>query len=581
MRRVFIMLFILILTIGCRTLLPDLQPTPTAPIPTSTATYTPPPTETPTSTPSPTVPTETSTSAADTITPPVNSATTETAMPGSVDFEIRTHPDGDLYVGDLVSLEVIVPSGLKLEDSEVNVQFDPPQGDTIGPNKFGPFGIQGRQQATMIWAWDTSMLNAGEHELLFSIHPQEITFTETVTLLPASELPADEAGAVWTSITSECCITWYLTNTAAERDLPELLDQADAVSQTAVEQMGIEFSEPITITILPRLLGHGGFASDEVHVSYLDRNYSTNAWDMVLHHEMIHILDRRLGGELRPSILVEGLAVYQSGGHYKKEDLMPRAAALLEDHLGWYIPLNELTQDFYATQHEIGYLEAGTLVAYMVERWGWEAFSSFYRDIHPQDEGGHNAAINTALLKHFGLSYSALEQDFLAALRAEVDAATWIEDVRLTVTYYDTLRRYQQSMDPSAYFRTAWLLDSKEMRRRDIVADYYRHPSQPENVALETLLIAASEDLLAARYGQADEKLAAVNTVLEAIEANHPQPFSTDALAASYLETVRALAGAGYQVQQIDTQDGTFLAVVTTTTGGELFVITPSQVGEN
>jgi hypothetical protein len=498
-------------------------------------------------------------------------------MPVSTDFEVHTHPDGSLYVGDLVSLEVIVSPGLVSDDSEVSIQVDPPDGDVIGSSQFGLFGIQRRQQATMIWAWDTSLIGTGEHELHFSIQPQDITFTETVTLLPASELPADEAGAVWATMTSECCTTWYITHSAAERDLPELLDQADTVARLASEQMGIEFSQPITITILPRLLGHGGFAADEVHVSYLDRNYSTNTWDIVLHHEMIHILDRRLGGELRPSILVEGLAVYQSGGHYKKEDLLPRAAALLEEHLDWYIPLDELSRDFYALQHEVGYLEAGALVAYMVERWGWEAYSNFYRDIHPQDEGGETAAINAALLTHFGLSYTAIEDDFIAALQAQTDAAAWVDDVRLTVTYYDTLRRYQQIMDPSAYFRTAWLLDTKEMRRRDIVADYYRHPNQPANIALETLMIAVSDDISTASYSQADVKLAAVNAVLDAIEENDPNPFSANALAASYLETVSALTDAGYQVHHINPLDGTILALVTTTTGGELLELVLSQ----
>jgi hypothetical protein len=569
MRRFFIVLFILIMLIACRTLIPTAAPTPTVTIASSTASPTQtilPSTETATQTPSPTPQEETST-------PSPAATQTDTSVPVTVNFDVRTHPDGDLYVGDLVSLEVIVPPGISLDDSEVTIQVDPPQGTVLGPSQFSPFGIEGRKQATLIWAWDTAMIEAGEHELHFSIQPQEITFTETVTLLPASELPADEAGAAWASMESECCTTWYLTHSAAERDLLTLLDQADTVAQNAMDQMGIEFSEPITITILPRLLGHGGFASDEVHVSYLDRNYSTNTWAMVLHHEMIHILDRRLGGELRPSILVEGLAVYQSGGHYKKEDLIPRTAALLENHLNWYIPLKELSHDFYASQHEIGYLEAGALVAYMVERWGWEAYSNFYRDIHPQDEGGEIAAIDAALTTHFELSFSELEGDFITALQAEPEAASWVEDVRLTVLYYDTLRRYQQMMDPSAYFRTAWLLDTEEMRRRDIVADYYRHPSQADNIALETLMIAASEDISAARYLGAEAKLEAVNAVLDAIAENDPQPFSVNWTAKNYLETVRALTDSGYQAQQINLNEGVSQALVTTTTGGELIEV--------
>ena len=148
--------------------------------------------------------------------------------------------------------------------------------------------------------------------------------------------------------------------------------------------MGIQFTAPITITLMSRVLGHGGFASQDIDISYLDRNYAGSDFGLVLHHEMIHILDGRLGGDFRPSLLVEGLAVYETGGHFKKEPLMPRAAALLpgETGLGWYIPLAELADNFYLSQHEIGYLEGATLIEYMVNTWGWDAFSSFYRDIH-------------------------------------------------------------------------------------------------------------------------------------------------------------------------------------------------------
>jgi len=105
---------------------------------------------------------------------------------------------------------------------------------------------------------------------------------------------------------------------------------------THVEQiMHTKLNEPILVTFLPRTLGHGGFTSIGIYVSYLDENYAGGVPAMVIHHEMVHDVDRVLGGDYRPSLLVEGLAVYASGGHYKLEPITQQTAALVE--AGLYI----------------------------------------------------------------------------------------------------------------------------------------------------------------------------------------------------------------------------------------------------
>jgi hypothetical protein len=231
---------------------------------------------------------------------------------------------------------------------------------------------------------------------------------------------------------------------------------------------------------------------------------------------MVHLLDSRLGGELRPVLLVEGLAVYLSGGHFKPELLVPRAAALLA--LDWYIPLEKLLVDFYPAQHEIGYLQAGSLVAYMVERWGWGAFSDFYRNIHPDpDEKGQLAALDLALLRHFGLTFAQLERDYREMLRSQKITADVVEDVRLTVEFYNTVRRYQRLLDPSAFYQTPWLLDGPEMRRRGVVADYLRHPSGAANVTIETLLVIANAHLRQENYVETDALIRVVNSAIDKI----------------------------------------------------------------
>lgn len=223
-----------------------------------------------------------------------------------------------------------------------------------------------------------------------------------------------------------------------------------------------------------------------------------------------------LGGDLRPTIFLEGLAVYVAGGHFKPEPLIPRAAALLS--LNWYIPLRPLADLFYPSQHEIGYLEAGALVQYLVETYGWDAFNAFYRDIHPAPSGLQSDAIDLALLSHFGLTLDQLEEDFLAHLQAQPVDLAHIEDVRLSVQFYDTVRRYQQMFDPSAYFQTAWLADESVMRQKNITADYLRRPDGILNKYLENLLVETDIALQSGDYTDTAQRLQALNVMLDILE---------------------------------------------------------------
>jgi hypothetical protein len=294
---------------------------------------------------------------------------------------------------------------------------------------------------------------------------------------------------------------------------------------------------------------------------------------------MIHAIDGHLGGDFRPTIFVEGLAVYMTGGHYKPEPLMPQAATLLEGYLNWYIPLKPLTDDFYASQHEIGYLEGASLIEYMVKTYGEEAFFSFYRDIHSHQGESQSDSIDAALKIHFSISFSQLEQDFLLALSKETGTAAYVDDVRLEVNYYDTMRRYQQLLDPSAYFRTAWLLDNKTMRERGIVGDYLRHPHTPSNLALETLFITAGQQISAQDYSSASQTLDGISSVLDAIEHGTTDPFSASTMTADYLSIAATLQQQGYEVQSISLNGDTATTNVTRSDGPSLMLLSLQRTG--
>jgi hypothetical protein len=436
--------------------------------------------------------------------PPVSSPTPDPQ------FRVHLHPDGPFYIGDQVSFEVVTPTGFEAREKKVEVRFG---GQLIGTANFAPYGIAGRQQATLWWVWDTSALEPGMHLLSFAVTPEGPSWRQAVRLHPREALPDHAREARWESTETQCCIIHYISGTDAARDIETLAATADSLNGSLALLAGGGEGGMIPVVIMSRTLGHGGFTNGAIYVSYLDRNYAGSTFEMVLRHESVHWLDHALGGDLRPTLLLEGLAVYMAGGHFKPEPLIPRAAALL--HLNWYIPLRPLADSFYPSQHEIGYLEAGALVQYLVETYGWEAFNAFYRDIHPAPSGLQSDAMDLAIQSHFGLTLDQLEDNFLMHLRARRVDPLHMEDVRLTVQFYDTVRRYQQIFDPSAYFQTAWLADASVMRQKDITADYLRRPDGALNRFLENIFVEADASLRSGDYTDAAQRLQALNIMLD------------------------------------------------------------------
>jgi hypothetical protein len=449
---------------------------------------------------------------------PVNGTLTPTlaVAPAPVpapQFNVILHPDEPLYVGDQVSFEIITPTGFDTHDKQVEVRLGD---ELIGRAGFNPYGIAGRQEATLWWVWDTSSLEPGVQKLSFAVTPDGSSWQQAVHLLPREDLPVSERDARWETLVTDCCTINYISGTDAARDIQKLGKTADEAFARVSSAMPISNKEKIPIVIMPRTLGHGGFTNNAIYVSYLDRNYAGSTFDMILNHEVVHWFDNKQGGDLRPTIFLEGLAVYLTGGHFKPEALIPRAAALLS--LNWYIPLKSLADSFYPSQHEVGYLEAGALVQYLAATYGWQAFNSFYRDIHPAPGGLQSEAIDRALQTHFSLTLDQLESGFLAQLKSHPVDLSLIDDVRLSVQYYDTVRRYQQLFDPSAYFQTAWLADASTMRQKNITADYLRHPNGIINQYLENLLVETDVALRSGNYTETAQKLKTLNVMLDILE---------------------------------------------------------------
>jgi hypothetical protein len=428
-------------------------------------------------------------------------------------WQVIAHPDGRLYAGDLVSFEVVAGPDAPAGTTGIRARFED---QDLGTAPIAGYGIGQRRQATFWWLWDTRPLDPGRYTLTFTSLPDGSSWTESFRLESTQRMPELERNAAWASTTTDCCDLYYITGTDAERDLETIRRLVDETSAYAAGQLGADPAAQVPVYLMPRVVGHGGFSWGGLYVSYLDGNYVGNQVEILFTHEFVHHYDSLLGGEYLPPLFQEGLAVYLSGGHFKPEPIPQRAAALLE--LGWYIPLADLGADFYRQQHDIGYLEAGALVQYLVETYGWGAFNEFYRTI-PLSSGISPAqAIDSAVQDSFGLTLSGMETAYLAYLDTQSVSGDILTDLRLTVGLYDTVRRYQSAFDPSAYYLTAWLLDGSQMRQRGIVADLVRHPDRLENRLLESLLRQAGDRLFAGDYAGAERVLLWTNRLLDILE---------------------------------------------------------------
>lgn len=459
---------------------------------------------------------------------------------------VRLHPEEPLYVGDQVSFEVIAPSPEPYLNQSITITLTAPQ-TLIGSTSFQPYGFDRRPQATLLWAWDTHTLIAGDYKLNFSIPTLGQEWSQTVTLLPRSALPLSEQNAHWQTLPIDCCNIHFITNTAAHRDIEEIAEIVEQKYRITQEQIPYNPKEKLSIVVIPRVIGNGGFANAEINVSYLDRNYTANDFATILHHEMVHIFDQLAQPDARPSLFVEGIAVYLSGGHYFPEPLLPRAAEVVR--LKKYLPLESIANDFYNAQHELAYLEAGALMEYLTLRWGWQRVWETYLEMTLRKDESHLQAIDRALRAKLGISFQQLEDDYLTTLESLEENLQFAWDIETMELYYETLRSYQQQLDPAAYYRTAWMLDAAQMRQKGIIADYFRHPRRAENLVIELLLNEAGRARRANEYNRFREINEAITSTLDYFKGNATNPFLGNVLANNALQVVQILTTNGYEPQ--------------------------------
>jgi len=417
-----------------------------------------------------------------------------------------------LFEGDRMTVDVdpLLPSSVAWTgDAEPVVVMTLPDGETFSA-PVGLMGLDRTAQARFYWITElpTDVTTAATISLPITltlalpadvpdVDPANNTLVVPVPILSREAVSPPEPAAKWTVTDTVGFTMHYLTGSAAERDLAAIMATADDAYLEVTARMG-EPDDPVDIYLLDRVVGQGGYASSEwVAVSYPDRRYSPVSLSTVIRHELTHRLDDAIGCGGAPSLLREGLAVYLAGGHYRPEPLREKAAALLMTTT--YVPLPTLVEDFHTHQHEVGYLEAGAMVSYLVESYGWPSLERMCRaasDVIGDDGARWEAALAALDLRDAGSGpdpVGTFEQAWQTWLRAPGVRPQDQTLVELELQLMDLMRTYQSAYDPVAHFLGGVLFSPAEGERMGIVADFVRRPRTAEAIAVELVLAMAQE----------------------------------------------------------------------------------------
>lgn len=446
------------------------------------------------------------------------------------ELDLWTFPGPEHYEGDLLTFQVPIGGfgtysiekmtlsidGLPV-DAEPILRGDPLLGDVVVfPNAFDSDGEVGGH-----WI-----------EVTGSLEPdRRIAITQRIVILPAVGRPRQESVTRWAVERTVCCNVTYLEESAAARDLDVVVEIIDDSARRVEDHFGLTLPR-VNFVLLDRLWGNGGYAGDEVVVSYLDRNFSPGrgaAFRQTVLHELAHAITDQIE-HATPWPLLEGVAVQFSGGHFKPEPLGARARVLAQR--GDLPLLVDLYDGFREMQHESRYIATGAFAEYIVATYGLAALV----DVLDSDfELAGSEWLAAAADEALGADLAAVQAGFTDWVM-DHDPADQAEDVALTIALQEARRAFQAAHDP---YPSYFVYPSVTETGQDSLA--MRDPRSPRLVAVEAL-IAYAQDLI---IGGDLEAAAGAVAEVERVVADGTVGVG---LSAEFLEVAEALDDSGFEL---------------------------------
>jgi hypothetical protein len=291
-------------------------------------------------------------------------------------------------------------------------------------------------------------------------------------------------GAPVQTLDSEHFDVVYDPNRLTTAQAEEARALAEKGWEHCAKRFGTEPAGKIRLDLTPAFVGATGFAAPVnpesrrprsqplIGVRYADLDYLGLTGEYVLSHEIAHIFSGKLAG----TTLGEGIADWASSG-FAGIPMRPWWGKALRDGGLWIDPTAffltgefEHSPEVDAVIRTAQYVEAGLLVHFLVERFGWEKFKAFAGDygeargrligneerrrmrVNPRGrrEGERDPrlppegdAVRAAFERHFGTAPGKLMSEWERTFEAETPPPGELDRLVLGQRIYGAVRNYE------------------------------------------------------------------------------------------------------------------------------------------
>ena len=196
------------------------------------------------------------------------------------DFSVEFFPVAPHHVGDILSVRVNYSGSQEITGWDITVGLADSPENILETTQFSRYS----RQAVFFWILPTGERSPGFINFLFTIEALNLSWQAGVNLLPSP----GERPETWVQVHTNCCTIYYLPGTDAADDIAEIQQILETQTNQALAQFASQMdpgqatlTEPISLVLIPSLIGQGGFATDIAVMTYFRPELG---WDGFFYH---------------------------------------------------------------------------------------------------------------------------------------------------------------------------------------------------------------------------------------------------------------------------------------------------------